>query len=161
MVSGGGGRRKLSAVQQNQRSAIRPQATETTLESSDFDAMNELYAKPGHLFRRMQQIAVAIFMEECKQIDLTPVQYASLIAIQAHPGIDATRLSSTIAFDRSTLGNVLERLEAKSLIQRKARNDDRRVKLLYVTKLGTKTLSEVEPSVRAAQSRMLDGSNGK
>ena len=67
--------------------------------------MDAVYTAPGYLFRRMQQIAVAIFMEECKDFDLTPVQYAALIAIHTHPGIDATRLSAVIAFDRSTLGN--------------------------------------------------------
>ncbi|KAH2775513.1 hypothetical protein KXW38_001848, partial [Aspergillus fumigatus] len=53
----------------------------------------------------MQQIAVALFIEECKAFDLTPVQYAALIAIHTHPGIAATRLSAVIAFDRSTLGS--------------------------------------------------------
>src|SRR5450755_4447613 len=55
--------------------------------------MDAVYTAPGYLFRRMQQIAVAIFVEECKAYDLTPVQYASLVAIRTHPGIDATRLS--------------------------------------------------------------------
>ena len=81
--------------------------------------MDAVYTKPGYLFRRMQQIAVAIFVEECKTHDLTPVQYAALVAIRTHPGIDATRLSAVIAFDRSTLGSVIERLEAKHYIERK------------------------------------------
>jgi hypothetical protein len=38
--------------------------------------MDAVYAAPGYLFRRMQQIAVAIFVEECRAFDLTPVQYA-------------------------------------------------------------------------------------
>src|SRR4051812_9493883 len=76
--------------------------------------MDAVYTMPGHLFRRMQQIAVSIFVEECKDFDLTPVQYAALVAIRTHPGIDATRLSLVIAFDRSTLGSVLARLEAKN-----------------------------------------------
>src|SRR5438876_1166385 len=90
--------------------------------------MDAVYTKPGYLFRRMQQIAVAIFMEECREFDLTPVQYAALVAIQTHPGIDATRLSAVIAFDRSTLGSVIERIEAKGLVERKASPDDRRIK---------------------------------
>jgi len=117
--------------------------------------MDAVYTKPGYLFRRMQQIAVAIFVEECKAYDLTPVQYAALVAIQAHPGIDATRLSAVIAFDRSTLGNVIERLEAKQLIERKPSREDRRVKLLYLTRAGVALLSDIMPSVDRAQARML------
>ena len=87
--------------------------------------MDAVYAAPGYLFRRMQQIAVSIFMEECKAFDLTPVQYAALIAIHTHPGIDATRLSAVIAFDRSTLGSVIERLQAKDYIERKPAPEDK------------------------------------
>jgi DNA-binding MarR family transcriptional regulator len=118
-------------------------------------SMDAVYTKPGYLFRRMQQIAVAIFIEECKAFDLTSVQYAALVAIRAHPGIDATRLSAVIAFDRSTLGSVIERLEAKALIERKPSPDDKRIKLLYLTKAGAMMLHGIIPSVDRAQERML------
>jgi DNA-binding MarR family transcriptional regulator len=117
--------------------------------------MDAVYTKPGYLFRRMQQIAVAIFMEECRAFDLTPVQYAALVAIQTHPGIDATRLSAVIAFDRSTLGSVIERLQAKGLIERAASAQDKRVKLLTITKSGAAVLREIVPAVDRAQARML------
>lgn len=117
--------------------------------------MDAVYTAPGYLFRRMQQIAVALFVEECNAFDLTPVQYASLVAIHTHPGIDATRLSAVIAFDRSTLGSVIERLEAKKLIDRKPSGEDKRVKLLYLTKAGAAVLRDIMPSVERAQARML------
>ena len=117
--------------------------------------MDAVYKKPGYLFRRMQQIAVAIFMDECKAVDLTPVQYAALVAIRAHPGVDATRLSALIAFDRSTLGSVIERLEAKGFLERRPGPGDKRVKLLYLTKSGASELRNVEPFVAEAQLRML------
>lgn len=117
--------------------------------------MDAVYTAPGYLFRRMQQIAVALFMEECRAFDLTPVQYAALIAISTHPGIDATRLSAVIAFDRSTLGSVIERLEAKAFIERKPAVEDKRVKLLYLTRAGAAVLESIVPSVDKAQARML------
>jgi MarR family transcriptional regulator, lower aerobic nicotinate degradation pathway regulator len=117
--------------------------------------MDAVYAAPGYLFRRMQQIAVSIFVEECRAFDLTPVQYAALVAIHTHPGIDATRLSAVIAFDRSTLGNVIERLESKALVERKPSHEDKRVKLLYLSKSGAATLRDIMASVERAQARML------
>ena len=117
--------------------------------------MDAVYAAPGYLFRRMQQIAVSIFMEECRSFDLTPVQYAALIAIHSHPGIDATRLSAVIAFDRSTLGSVIERLEAKDYVERKPAPEDKRIKLLYLTKSGAAMLRDIIPAVERAQARML------
>ena len=118
-------------------------------------SMDDVYNKPGHLFRRMQQIAVSMFMEDCKAFDMTPVQYAALVAMRAYPGIDATRLSAVIAFDRSTLGSVIERLVAKKLIDRKPSGEDKRVKLLHLTKSGAAVLREIMPSVERAQLRML------
>jgi MarR family transcriptional regulator, lower aerobic nicotinate degradation pathway regulator len=118
--------------------------------------MDAVYSAPGYLFRRMQQIAVAIFVEECRDFDLTPVQYAALVAIHTHPGIDATRLSAVIAFDRSTLGNVIERLETKKLIERKSSPDDKRLKLLHMTRSGATLLRDIAPSVDRAQARMLE-----
>src|SRR5437588_12559267 len=107
----------------------------------------------------MQQIAVSIFVEECSAFDLTPVQYAALVAIHTHPGIDATRLSAVIAFDRSTLGNVIERLESKKLIERKPSPEDKRVKLLYLTRAGAALLRDIMPAVENAQVRMLQPLN--
>jgi DNA-binding MarR family transcriptional regulator len=108
--------------------------------------MDAVYTAPGYLFRRMQQIAVSIFVEECKACDLTPVQYASLVAIRTHPGI---------AFDRSTLGSVIERLVAKGHVERKPSRGDKRTKLLHLTKAGAALLRDIIPSVERAQARML------
>ena len=118
--------------------------------------LRDLHGTPGHLIRRAQQIAVALFMEECADLDLTPVQYAALVAVREHPGIDATRLSALIAFDRSTLGNVLERLEARKLVQRYASPDDKRVKLLRLSPAGVATLARARAMVARAQQRILE-----
>jgi DNA-binding MarR family transcriptional regulator len=60
-----------------------------------------------------------------------------------------------IAFDRSTLGSVIERLEAKKLIDRKPSGEDKRVKLLYLTKAGAAILRDIMPAVEKAQARMM------
>ncbi len=119
--------------------------------------LDELYAKPGHLIRRCQQIAVGLFIDEAAGLgcDVTPVQYAAMTAVAANPDIDATRLSDLIAFDRSTLGNVIERLEAKGWIERRPGNEDRRTKRLRLTDAGTDLLAAVEPAVARAQERIL------
>ena len=118
--------------------------------------MESLYDMPGHLIRRAQQISTALFAEECAEFDLTAVQYAALVAIRTHPEVDATRLSQLIAFDRSTLGSVLERLEAKGWILRTGSPTDRRVKLLRLTLEGERLLRQVEPAVRRVQQRLLE-----
>src|SRR6267154_1227138 len=82
------------------RRSPTPRRTSSPMPSKPI-TMDAVYTAPGYLFRRMQQIAVALFVEECKAFDLTPVQYASLVAIHTHPGIDATRLAIVPAVERA------------------------------------------------------------
>ena len=114
-----------------------------------------IYAQPGHLIRRAQQVSSALFAEECGAFDITAVQYAAMVAIDANPGVDATRLSALVAFDRSTLGNVLERLEGKRWVVRDGSVADRRVKRLQLTPAGVEVLRAVKPAVERVQTRML------
>ena len=117
--------------------------------------MTDLSAMPGHLIRRIHQISMAIFADECAALGLTSVQFAALSAIRDNPGVDATRLSSLIAFDRSTLGDVLERLETKGWVLRSASPHDKRIKLLQISPAGSKVLDEVQPDVQRVQQRLL------
>jgi DNA-binding MarR family transcriptional regulator len=50
---------------------------------------------------------------------------------------------------------VIERLEAKNYVERKPAPEDRRVKLLYLTRNGVAVLRDIMPSVDRAQARML------
>jgi DNA-binding MarR family transcriptional regulator len=115
-----------------------------------------LYNQPGHLIRRLQQIAVSLFHEEAAELDLTPVQYAALAAIDSYPGIDQASLASSIGFDRSTIGGVLDRLEAKRLIQRQATARDRRVKIVHLTAEGVQVLARLSEASARAQRRILE-----
>jgi MarR family transcriptional regulator, temperature-dependent positive regulator of motility len=114
---------------------------------------------PGHLARRFQQIAVAVFLAEIEQagFDLTPVQYAALAAISANPGIDQITLAGLIAYDRTTITGVIDRLVQKNLVIREASSRDRRARVLTLTTEGKKTLRAITPAVEAAQATMLRG----
>jgi len=118
-------------------------------------SLRDLYAKPGHLIRRAHQISWALFLDECAEYNITPVQYSALVAIKERPGVDATRLSALIAFDRSTIGNVIERLENRGLVTRKASAEDKRQKLLFLSEEGQQLLRDVTPLVERVQERIL------
>jgi DNA-binding MarR family transcriptional regulator len=117
--------------------------------------LHRLRARPGHLIRRAHQFSTALFAEEVGEADLTSVQYAALVAIDENPGIDATRISELIFFDRATIGGVLERLEAKGLIARGARAGDKRVKTVMLTEAGRALIARIEPAVERVQQRLL------
>jgi MarR family transcriptional regulator, lower aerobic nicotinate degradation pathway regulator len=115
----------------------------------------DLNSLPGHDIRRLHQIAVALFMAETEPFGITPVQYAALQAVQNAPGTDQRTLARTIGFDTSTIAGVIDRLEARGLMQRSASAQDRRVRLLALTDAGQRLLADVMPSMLRAQAGIL------
>ena len=117
----------------------------------------EIYQMPGHLIRRLQQAAVSLFHDVVQGagFEITPVQYAALRAIESYPGIDQATLAGVIAYDRATIGGVVDRLESKGLIRRLLSPRDRRVRLLVLGPAGTRLLEELAPLVREVQNRIL------
>jgi DNA-binding MarR family transcriptional regulator len=119
-------------------------------------SLARMLAFAGHQIRRCNQIAVALFAEEVGAFEITPVQYAALTTIAETPDLDATRLAQIVAFDRSTVGNVLERLEDRGLIDREYRRDDKRTKRLRITAEGRRVLDAIAPAVARSQARFID-----
>jgi MarR family transcriptional regulator, lower aerobic nicotinate degradation pathway regulator len=128
---------------------MQPPASSPASPPVDLDSL------PGHHIRRLHQIAVAIFLQELETTGLTPVQYAVLQTASNAPGVDQRTLAGTIGQDTSTIGGVLDRLEARGLLQRNASPDDRRVRLLTLTAAGHELLALAIPSMLRAQERML------
>jgi DNA-binding MarR family transcriptional regulator len=124
----------------------------TTNRSVDL-SLDEL---PGHYIRRLQQMAVAIFLDETSAYGITPVQYAAMQAVHDRPELDQRSLSRAIGFDTSTTGGVIDRLEKRGLMRRNASAEDRRVRLLTLTAEGEALLDEVRPAMLRAQVRMLE-----
>lgn len=119
----------------------------------------EIHTLPGHLIRRLHQISVAQFMERmaAEGIDLTPVQFSAMVAIGQHPGIDQASVAGLVAYDRATLGKVVDRLVDKELVRRQVSASDRRAREVSLTAAGAALLERVMPIVRDAQQRFLTG----
>ncbi|HYD75153.1 MarR family transcriptional regulator [Ramlibacter sp.] len=115
----------------------------------------ELDQLPGYSIRRLQQIAVALFLQETEVHGITPVQYAALHTVCRSPGIDQRTLAAAIGLDTSTTGGVIDRLEAKGALQRSPSEHDRRVRLLTATEEGQALAKAVAPAMLRAQERIL------
>ena len=117
--------------------------------------IHKFYSRPGHLIRRLQQISVALFLEETSSLGLTTVQYAALNMIREVPNIDQVSLSNMIAFDKTTIVKVLDRLVDKGLITRTRSTTDRRINHLNVTPRGHEVLKQIQPMLDRSDGRIL------
>lgn len=121
--------------------------------------MSDIRTMPGHLIRRMHQISASVFADRMKAagLDMTSPQFAALAVLRAHPGIDQATLAGLIAYDRPTIGGVVDRLVAKNLVERVLNPTDRRAKMLSLTAEGLKVLNHLTPIVQDLQDALLPG----
>jgi DNA-binding MarR family transcriptional regulator len=115
-----------------------------------------IFDLPGHLIRRLHQIAVSIFLDGTRDFAITPVQYSALTAIRFMPGIDQRRLAKVIAFDRSTIGDVVIRLEKKGLVSRRKSASDKRTNELLISKKGEKLLGQMADAVQKTNAAITE-----
>ena len=111
----------------------------------------------GHLIRRLHQRSTQAFAlrTQAAGFDLTSVQFAALDAIQAHPASDQASIAELIAYDRATIGGVIERLEQKGWVRRVVSAKDRRARELSLTEEGARIHGELLPIVRQVQDDIL------
>lgn len=115
----------------------------------------------GHLIRRLNQISTHVFTKRMQLagFDLTPVQFAAMDAIATSPGIDQAGVATNIAYDRATIGGVIDRLEQKNYVTRTVCKHDRRAREVRLTEKGLEVFYEILPIVTALQKDVLPGLN--
>ena len=109
----------------------------------------------GHLLRRCQQIAVAIFLDECAAFELTPLQFAVLDSLCANGPQDQVTLGGAVALDRTTISLVIRKLEQRKLVRREKSEHDQRARIVTITAAGKYLFAEALAAVEAAQQRIV------
>ena len=111
----------------------------------------------GHLIRRLHQLSTLVFAQRTQAagFELTPVQFAALDAIHTHPTADQARLAELIAYDRATIGGVIDRLEKKGWINRVVSERDRRSRELSLSPEGEAIYAALKPVVHDLQADIL------
>lgn len=115
----------------------------------------------GHLLRRCQQIAVAIFLDECDAFELTPLQFAVLDSLLGNGPQDQVTLGGAVALDRTTISLVIRKLERRGLVRRSQSSRDQRAKVVSLSAAGRRLAEAALPAVEAAQRRILAPLNSR
>ena len=124
--------------------------------SSDEDwHAKPLQERPGFLIRRLHQIHVALFMEECAEENITPVQYSILSALDHVGTAEQIVLSRAVGLDTTNVADVLARLERQRLVRRRVSQQDKRMKVVALTESGRALLRRIDASAARAHERTL------
>ena len=113
----------------------------------------EPFRYTGHLIRRAEQRHVAAWQSHSP--DASNVVFASLIVIERRPGCSQRELGDELDLDRSTIADLVRRLETGGLITRTASTVDRRRFELNVTTAGADELRRLRPIAVAIEDELI------
>jgi DNA-binding MarR family transcriptional regulator len=111
---------------------------------------------PFVLARRFHQICATILAETVAAEELpVPMHYGALATIDDLPGIDQQRLATLVGIDRTNVGQMIDSLEEKGLVERRINRADRRTRELYATPRGRALRRQMRPVLLSSQARVL------
>jgi len=116
--------------------------------------LSKLYTRPGFLLRRAHQISVAVFEEECRQLQLTPAQFGVLTVLEARPGLGQSSLARALGFDKVTVLRVLRGLASRGLVERRSEAGKRSVHVV-LTPEGERLLASARLPAERAYRRLM------
>jgi len=97
----------------------------------------------GYNLRCAQVAVFQHFSATVGDIEISPPQYGALVLIDANPGISQSAIAGALRFDRSTLVQIIDRLESRELVVREVSANDRRSHALKLTGIGEKLLTRL------------------
>jgi len=115
-----------------------------------------LLGRPGFLIRRLHQLHCALFLEETRGYDITPVQFSLMTALAARGELEQNNLALEIGLERSSVAEVVPRMQRRGLLTRRRSLEDGRVKLIRLTRKGAGLLRRMAAAVQRAHERTID-----
>ena len=135
--------------------ATATKADEREAADSAADASYRLSESPYHLLKRAHQHATEIFTRSGLADSMTARQVVVLAALAEGEGSTQSDLVRVTGVDRSTLAEMVSRMEQKGLIVRRADHLDGRAKTVWLSETGRARLEEAIPALRAVDEALL------
>ena len=133
-----------------------PAAAKQSVKPSELD-LDLLPSLVGYQLRLTQ---LAYFFDFAKSVDdalVSPGRFGVLVLIGANPGLTQSRLALATHLDRSTMVAVIDLLESRGLVERRAAPSDRRSNALWLTEKGKRLLRTMKQRVLAHDQRLSSG----
>src|SRR5258708_14966735 len=113
----------------------------------------------GYVLRRTQSAVFADFAGTFVKAGeaLTPGEFGLLVLVARNAGLSQMALARALGIDRSTLVPILDRLQARGLLVRRASPTDGRTHALALTPSGGKALARFARLVRRHEKRIASG----
>lgn len=108
----------------------------------------------GYQLRVAQIATFRDFSDALGGFDMTPGLFGTLVIIEANPGLKQSDLARATHLDRSTVVAVIDNLERRQLVERRAAPNDRRSNALRLTAGGSALLRKLKRCVAEHEKRL-------
>ena len=145
------------SVQDQEASPVQPVAgsSEPPAQPSSAAPSFALNASPSHLLHRAQQAAADLHAAALGANGLTQRQFAVLAVLAEQDGVSQSELVGRTGIDRSTLAEMVARMEAKGLTQRTKSITDSRANSVTLTPTGRAMYEEAMPKLAEVDAAVL------
>jgi DNA-binding MarR family transcriptional regulator len=116
-----------------------------------------LESRVGYELKRVQHDLRLRMDGTLKELDVTTPQYAALSVLAEEPGLSNAALARRSFVTPQTMNQILVRLEAAGLVERRAHPEHGRVLQAYLTGEGEKLRRECAGRVDVVEERMVSG----
>lgn len=105
--------------------------------------------------RRTARAVTQLYDETLRPSGLRVTQFTLLVAVAVSQPVPITRLADALALDRTTLARDLKPLTERGLVE-VAAGEDRRVRVVRLTRQGHQAIGRAYPLWRRAQARLVE-----
>ena len=110
-----------------------------------------------HLLHRAGQCTGEVFAARLGHLDLTPRQFAVMIAVGARESSTQISITEDTGIDRSTMVDVVRRLMKRGLLQRRRSRADARFYVVRLTPAGRELIDGAVPEAVKVENAILSG----
>ena len=130
----------------------------------------------GYTMTDVARLLRTVFERRVRSLGLTRAQWVTIARIHRHPGLSQSEVADLLEIEKATAGRLIDRMEAKGWIERRADPLDRRINRLHLTGEAKRmyaliwpiaqetvddALSDLSTSERKTLSRLMQGVKGR
>lgn len=108
----------------------------------------------GYRLRRAQLRVFEDFGRAFAEVGLRPAQFGVLVVVERNPGLRQSEVASALGIQRTNFVPLLDSLETRGLLERRASREDRRSYALHLTQEGAALLVRALAAHRAHEDKL-------
>lgn len=107
-----------------------------------------------HILARLMRSA---FDRQISELGMTRSQWSVIASVARRPGATQRQIAEILEMSEASAGRLIDRLVADGMLERRARDDDRRARAVFLTPNADPLLKKISELAKAPEERMFRG----